>query len=393
MKESFQSFLMRNRFKAWDLINPRELTIEDYNLSTSFNGLEFLWLSQKHDELRRLGTALMLAQYVAECKTDQNEIFSQLVSYLRDDEWKFTLRFCPYHKVDVAIKNLEVIQSAMDDSCIGLSSAKAGMETAVTHGKRGNASYEREQSKATAQILNFSALYASYVDVCWRIRDYCKLTESNAYKRAILRLTTKNSGAHSFFKDLRNFMLHYHIQAPGLTTIYGEHKVSVINLNSADMLYSGFKWKNSSREFLQSHESIDILESASSVVEDVGKVVEFHKYLISRSLKNEDFAYKYYLSERKRLKHLQKSVSDINAIFGKKTPLLERLSSKEFAIEMASTQLSDKQLKSLIFNHANRYANLPKKVVNQLKDEIDNFVMRRPRYPTGGAYLSLRKYN
>lgn len=384
MKENLNSFIIKNRFRAGDLINPRELTHQDYELSQNFDGLDFLWLTQKHEELWRLGIALMLGQHMAECKTNQADTFAQLIAFLRDDEWRFALRFCPYNKVDVAIKNLGIIQSAMEEACIGLNSAKAGMETAVTHGRRGNIAYEREQSKATAQLLNFSALYASYIDVCWRIRDYCKLKKSKAYSSAIVRLTSRNSGAHAFFKDLRNFMLHYHIQAPGLTTTYGDKQSSEINLDSADMLYSGFDWKPSSRAFLQAQERVNILEGASSIVRDVTNVVEFHKRLIERKMPSEMFAYRYYLAERRKLNHLRKSMTDINSFFGLKSTLLDRLSSEEFANELLSTQLPDNDLRALILSHANRYGNLPKNALEKINLEIDKLISKRPRYPTGG---------
>lgn len=384
MKENFSSFIIKHRFRAWDLINPRELNHQDYELSRNFDGLEFLWLTQKHEKLWRLGIALMLAEHMAECKTSQADIFAQLVSLLRDDEWRFALKFCPYHRVDVAIKNLGVIQSAMEEACIGLNSAKAGMETAITHGRRGNAAYGREQSKATAQLLNFSALYASYIDVCYRIRDYCGLKKSKAYSNAIIRLTIKNSGAHAFFKDLRNFMSHYHIQAPGIATTYSDKQFSEINLNSADMLYSGFDWKPSSRAFLQAQERVDILEGASSIVRDIRNVVEFHKNLVERKMPNENFAYRYYLAERRKFNHLEKSMTDLNSFFGLKSTLLSRLSSEEFAIEMLSTSLPDNDLKALILSHANRYENLPKNALEQINVEIDRLILKRPRYPTEG---------
>lgn len=392
MAESFESFITKNRFKVWDILNPREMSVEDYNLSRCFDGMQFLFLTTKHDELRRLGVAIILADHMAGCEMDRPALFSKFVSYLRDDEWSFALKFCPYHKIEVAVNNLKFVQLAMNEACIGISSAKSAMETAFTQGSKGNVLYEREQSKATVQLLNFSALYASYVDMCWRIRDYCKLKKSKPYADAVNRLISKNIGPHSFFKDLRNFMLHYHIQAPVVTITYSEHTYSTIELNSSEMLYSGFEWKPSSREFLRSRGKVDLLEAATTVVRDAAKVISFHEFIVKRKFTDESYAYKYYITERNKYNHLKKSMTNINAAFGIKSTLLDRLSTSDLAKDMASTSISDEELRSLILSHANRYANLPQKIIDAINEEIEQVIATRPRYPAGGAYLGLRRY-
>ena len=224
MKENFASFVMRHRFRLADIASHRPLSLHDHQLARVFPGGQLLCLDLKRHELERLGIAMTMAGYVAECQIDEPELFSQLASDLREDEWNYVLRFCPYQPVDSALRNLDLIVSALEEACIGLNAAKAGMETAMNYSRSRLQTHQREQSKATAQLLNFGALYASYVDVCRRIRRRCNLGDQKSYERAVARLVAKNIGAHSFAKDLRNYTLHFQIPEPYVTIELSENR-------------------------------------------------------------------------------------------------------------------------------------------------------------------------
>ncbi len=334
---------------------------------------------------------MAMAGYVTECQIDEPELFSQLASDLREDEWNSVLRFCPFQPVDSALRNLDLIVSALEEACIGLNAAKAGMETAMDSSRSRLATHQREQSKATAQLLNFGALYASYVDVCRRIRRRCNLGDQKSYERAIARLVAKNKGAHSFAKDLRNYTLHFQVPEPYVTIELSENRKVSLLLDSSALLYSGFKWKATSRDFLQNNAKLDILETATEVTKDVVRLVRFHRKIVDARLADMKFAYETYLNERVRHKHLRDAVVDVGAAFRMPRSLISRLLEDNFVEQVLESALPDKDAEMVIVEYANRHRNLPKKVLQELRIEVGKKLESRPRFPTGGAFLSKRK--
>lgn len=391
MTSGFTDFILRHRIRLAEITGHRPLTLQDYELAKHFSGWELLSFTEKREELERLGFAMAIAGYVAECATDEPKLFSQIASDLRDDEWRYVLRFCPYHKVDTALKNLDVIQSALEDACLALNAARAGMETAFDHSRDEHVTYRREQSKATAQLLNFSALYASYVDVCRRIRGYCQLTGEGSYDRAVRRLVAKNASAHSFAKDLRNYSLHYHIPEPNVTIRISDHRSVTLWLDSQALLYSGFKWKSASRTFLQASKELDVMETVTAITKDVIRTVRFHRKLVDVRLVSMQFAYNTYQNERARYQQLRNSVTDIGAAFKRPRSLMSRLLEKDFVDQVLASSLPDQSARRLLIDFADRHQNLPKEVLESLEKEIERALSRRPNFPTGGAYLSRRK--
>lgn len=391
MAESFLSFISRHRFNVTDILSHRHLTRHDYELALMFPGMDFFWLDQKQNELERLGLAFAIAGYVAECETDEPELFSKAASALSDDEWNYTLQFCPYYSVDSALKNLALILYAMEETCLNLNAAKAGMEIAMEYSTSGVSVYSREQSKATSQLLCFVALYASYIDGCRRIREKCKLKGSEIYDRAIARIVGKKADVHSFVKDLRNFTLHYQIPEPSVTIQTSDKRVVSLNLNGVSILYSGFRWKRESKSFLQNNPELEVVDTVSIITRDVRRLVKFHNKLVSKRLVDEKFAFETYANERSRLRHLLKATMDIGAVFKRPTSLIVRLLDAKIVDQVLKSALSNKISENLLVNIANRHRNLPKGTLNNLREELQKALSKRPNYPVGKPFLSRRR--
>ena len=162
-------------------------------------------------------------------------------------------------------------------------------------------------------------------------------------------------------------------------------------MNSTALLYSGFKWKALSRDFLQSNAKLDVLETATEVTKDVVRLVRFHRKIVDARLADMKFAYETYLNERIRHKHLREAVIDVGAAFRMPRSLMSRLLEDNFVEQVLESALSDKDAEMVIVEYANRHRNLPKKVVQELRIEVGKKLKGRPRFPTGGAFLSRRK--
>lgn len=261
------------------------------------------------------------------------------------------------------------------------------MDFSFSKSRSNRSIYKREQSKATTQILNFAALYASYIDVCRRIREACHLKDKPSYDRAIERIIGLNRGVHNFTKELRNFLMHYQIVEPSINISYGANRSVQLYLDTRSILYSGYKWKTKSREFLQKAEKIDVVQTLETVTEDVDRLVRFHHKLVEKRLFDEKFAYDSYMNERERHNHLQNAQLNIGAAFKQPRSLISRTLDDDFVQSVLNSALPDDEVIMLIVTFANRHYNLSKKLLEQLQTEIQDLLARRPRYPVGVPYL------
>lgn len=328
---------------------------------------------------------------MSECSTNQPENFSRLVSSLDDEAWNFSIQFTPYKKVIVALNNLDVVHAAMLEAVLALSAAKAGMENSVEFDGFGSDVYAREQSKATSSLLNFSALYASYIDVCRRVRKYSGRLNDKAYRHAIHRLIGENSGAHDFIKGLRNFILHYHLPQPGIQITSGKVRSVDLYLESSSLLFSGFDWTSDARSYLQREARLDIHNAVTVVMGDIDRLVKFHRKLSEKGMQREKFAYDVYTYERVRLKHLQNSVVDLNAAFLKRpTTTISRLISKDLVEQVLNSLLPDDEVRMVLSSLADRHKNLSFDARRSVTREIEKLLKERARFNNTGTYLQGR---
>ncbi|WP_331831353.1 hypothetical protein [Aurantimonas sp. E1-2-R+4] len=314
-RETLQTFLTRHRFKPWEIVpSVKGISREDYALLRLFPGnLVFDLLFD--EQLLELRKSLCLAEYMAVSATDQPEQFAQMVSAVGSEGWAFALRFSPYHKVSLALENLELVLSAMLEAGLSLNAAKAGMESAMSFAHSETRSYEREESKATINLLNFSTLYATYVDICRRLRKYAGLDRSRAYDRAIQKIIGKNAGKHDFIKDLRNFILHHHLLRPSVTITHGDTRTVTLFVHAEWLIIDGYVWKSGARGFIQSNRKIDLTATTDDISKDVARLIEFHVKMAERHLQKDKIAYELYKYERAKVDHLSKSITNIEAIF------------------------------------------------------------------------------
>lgn len=327
LRKNFALFLLRHRFALRDIFPSASnaATRHDYKLARNFESLDTMRVHLGREGLAELNRAFAIAEYMAQSLTSHPEGFARYTSMLSENAWNFGINFAPFHKVHIALENLERVHAAMLEACLSLNSAMAGMESALVLRGTDKSAYHREQSKATSSLLTFSALYASYIDVCYRIRNYSKLRNKSSHSRAVQRILGKNAGKHDFVKDLRNFILHYHLVEPEVSVSWGEVRSVKLFLDANSLLYSGFKWTSKARAFLQSSEKLDVIETLSSVVSDVQRQIRFHRKIAEHRLANEKFAYDTYLHERLRYKHLHNSVVDTGKIVKRPTTVLSRI--------------------------------------------------------------------
>lgn len=323
--------------------------------------------------------------------TNQPKEFSLFTSTLNDEAWQFALRFAPYHKVHIALENLGRVHSAMLEACLSLNSAMAGMDSAFHLYESDMAAYRRERSRGTSSLLTFSALYASYIEVCYRIRDYAGLKTSLPYRRSIKRILGKNAGEHGFAKDLRNFILHYHLVEPDIVVSLGETRSVRLLLNSNFLLSSGFVWKPDARKFIQANEKLDVTQATDTIVKDVGRIVKFHHKVSERFLPNEKFAYDVYTMERTRYHHLHKSVIDIGAAFKRPSSVSSRILDKEITHQIVNSSLSDCEVRCILLALADRHKNLPTATREKVFREIEKVILTRPKLPNEGMFLDGRE--
>jgi len=92
---SLHEFFLKHRFSIWDICHDRSPSIQDFEISRSFDGHQVLQHDSSIEQIKRLKAALLIGRYVAELSTDNQDAFSQLASLLQEDEWTFALSFCP----------------------------------------------------------------------------------------------------------------------------------------------------------------------------------------------------------------------------------------------------------------------------------------------------------
>lgn len=393
--ENFGTFVRRHRFKIRDLFPspangaPRQ----HFELAKNFSDRQYLQWSIGGKGVVELNQAFKLVEYMSECSTDHQDGFSRYVSFLSDDAWAFAIQFTPYCKVNTALENLGVVRSALFEAVLTLNAAKAGMESSWGFSDSRVDVYSREQSKATSSLLNFSALYASYIDVCRRVRKYAGQVNDRAYQRAIRRLMGKNLGAHGFVKGFRNFILHHHLLQPYVQISYGDARAVELLLNSNSLLYSGFEWTVDARSYIQRGADLDVLETVNVVSKDVDRLIKFHKRMVETRLRREKFAFDTYIYERSRFKHLQSSVTDMSMAFIKRpTPMISRLLSSDLLEQVLNSLLPDDDVRFVLCALADRHKNLSSDVRKIVTREIGDLLGARIRFENTGAYLQGRKF-
>ncbi|NIY95780.1 MAG: hypothetical protein HWE39_11285 [Oceanospirillaceae bacterium] len=394
LKPNFALFLTRHRFNLRDVLPTvsNGLTLHDFEIAKHFPPNQIFNWHGGDGQLAELGRAFAVAQYMAENGVGETEGFTFYTSLLSDEAWEFALRFSPYSKVDNALNNLERVHAAMRESCIGLNTAMAGMAAAMELHDRDTSAYVREQSKATSNLLTFSALYASYIEVCYRIRDYCGLKESQAYRRAIGRLIGEESGEHDFAKGLRNFILHYHLVEPSVTISWGDERTVKLLLNSNALLYGGFDWTTNARLYIQKQKDLDVIATTNVVLRNVNRIVRFHRKMADKKLRDSKRAFDTYRHERSRYKHLSKSVTDMGAIFKRPTTILSRTVDENLIEQALNSTLSEDDVRTVLATLADRFRNLSDDAKAAISLEVEELLKKNPRYPNGGAFLNGRKW-
>ena len=393
LRNNFAHFVLRHRFNIKDIFSSVSggATRQEFNLVRCFSSRQVMGWHFGDGNLAELNRAFAVAEYMAENGTDQPEGLSMYTSRLSDEAWAFALRYSPYHKVHTTLENLERVHSAMLEACLSLNTALAGMESAYELHSADRVTYERERSKATSSLLTFSALYASYVDVCYRIRDYAGLKKSEAYKRAVKRIIGKNAGEHSFAKGLRNFILHYHLVEPEISISWGSERSVKLLLESNYLLFSGFTWNADAQNYIQSNEKLDVIKATNTVIRDVRRLVKFHRKLAENRLGESKFAYETYIHERNRYHHLQKSVVDISAAFKRPTTVLSRILSDTIVRQTLDSTMAEDSVRHILSAMANRHQNLSEDTMKKVSQEIDELLRTRPRFPNTGAFLDGRR--
>lgn len=281
----------------------------------------------------------------------------------------------------------------MEEAGLSLNAAKAGMESTMSFTHSDTRSYEREEAKATINLLNFSALYATYIDICRRLRKYSGLEKSSAYNRAVSRIVSSNSGKHSFIKDLRNFILHHHLLQPSVTITYGRARTTALLIQSDALVIDGYNWKREARDFIQSNQEIELTDLTADISEDISRLVEFHEKLVGRYLKAEKSAYELYRYERSKVDYLAQLATNIEAAFKiRPRSLLSKIIDKKLLERLLSSSLTDDEIKEIIALFANRHKNLAPDMKVSIEREIENLLWSRPRFPKTKAYLAGREF-
>ncbi|UOA14035.1 hypothetical protein [Sulfitobacter dubius] len=395
LKTDFALFILRNRFNLRDIFPSvsNGTTRQEFELSRCFHPHQIMGWHFGDGKLAELNLAFTVAQYMSNNGIDQPEGLSQYTSKLSDEGWAFALRFSPYHKVHIALENLQRVHSAMLEACLSLNAAMAGMESAYELHGSDRSVYIRERSKATSSLLTFSALYASYIDVCYRIRDYSGLKESNAYPRAVKRILGRNSGEHSFAKGLRNFILHYHLVEPEITISWRSERTVRLLLDANSLLFAGFNWAKDARSYLQSNEKLDVMAVTSTVIRDVARLVRFHQKIAEKRLCRSKLAYDTYVHERIRFHHLQKSVINLGAAFRRPTTVLSRVLDESVVLLALNSTMREDDVRNVLTALADRHRNLSADTKEAVAREIEELLATRPRLPNKGAFLGGRERN
>lgn len=387
---NFCLFALRHRFELQDIfsLTSKENTHQVAALAQFLPGLALMNWDLSGKKLAELNRAFIVTEFVSENDTSQPEVLSAYISTLSEEAWFFALQFSPYHKVHTALENLERVHSAILEASLNLNTSMAGMDSATQLLGFQNKAYAREKSKATSHLLTFASLYASYIDVCYRIRDYCGLKQSQAYSRAIKRIIGNNAGAHSFAKGLRNFILHYHLVEPEITIKYREERTVKLYLDANSLLFSGFKWDSNAQHYIRSAEKLDVVAATTSILKDIGRVIRFHRKLAERRLSKSKFAYELYTHERTRYRHLEKATYDIGAACKRPTSVLSRVLDEGIIDSTFNSTLDDDDIRNVLTILADRHGNLSKDMKMKIARDIEKLLKSRPRLPNKGAFLN-----
>lgn len=97
-------FLKKHRFRLGDIQQHRQTTSQDIGHSMLFNGTETFSFTLQREELKKLGFAMAAAGHMANSDTDDALLFSQIISLLNEDQWKYCLKFSPFHSVNAHCK-------------------------------------------------------------------------------------------------------------------------------------------------------------------------------------------------------------------------------------------------------------------------------------------------
>lgn len=393
---NFRDFVTAHRIKPRELFHHAYLgnfSRQEVFLIKQFRDSGFFMLNSVSKPLRKLNIAFALGAYISDCDMSEPEKFTALSSELNEEEWRFALKFSPYHKINTAFESLDLVQSALMDSYLGLNAALAGMDASFDLGSLSPGSYEREEFKAGTNLLLFSTLYSSYIDLCRIIREQCGFKKKSSYDRAIKKIKGKNVGAHDFFHKLRNYILHYRHVQPEYVVQYGNEKSTKLYLSSQDLLGDGFDWTFDSRKFLQTENKIDLIKTSELVAKDVGRLIVFHQKFVDRVMLNEKSAYQHYLYIRRSYQHFTKSVTDIGAAFKQPTSNLSRLIKKKMLNEVLISSLPDEQVRLILHSLANRYQNLSDSVISAVDTQITDLLNKRKIEPVVKGYFDGRLFN
>lgn len=390
--DTLLSFIVRHKFRLHDFLDPRSDLAEHLKFNKLFCGREWILWNTGNESRRRLSIALFLGSYMAEYGDGNDDMFAQLSSMLHQEEWEFALRFCPYHHVIAALNNLSWTEAAMDEAYLGLNTALAGLEVSSIGGLAPRDIHERERAKATTSLLMFTALYASYIDGCRRVRALTRLDSRRSYERALHRLLRKNIGQHAFIKALRNFNLHYYVAKPYVVIRFAEARVSRLLLDCSDLLYSGYKWNEPARDFLSASPQVDVIDTAYLALKDVRRVIRFHRKLARTHMRREKNCYDSYVKQRRRHDHLQRAAVDVGAAFKQPTTILSRILREDIVSEIIESSLAKEEMRSLIMRLSDRHSNLPDKAKVALAREVDHCLRFVTEPPDTGPYLQGRIY-
>lgn len=392
--KNFAAFLVKNRFQYKEIADYNDDVGLIVSLSEFFSPFQTIGWDNYRKEIRKITIAMFLGYHMADSCIERREDFARLLSELGDDEWLYSLKYCPYYEVDLLFKNLELIKTGMEEVCIGLNTSLKIMELSISEGIISDEKYHQEKVKATLYLMNFSMLYSAYVDICRKIRKKNGMPPEKNSSDAIRRIIKKNQGPHVFAKELRNFFMHFRIISPSASVnIRFEdryRKDSHLYIASHELLSSGYRWNLEARQFIQSSDDIDVIKTIFSVIKDVAVIIKFHQKLVSIYLKKEKSAFEYYSYERKRFKHLQNSIYDIGKALGRPQSLLVKLVGDEAIDQIFSSALSNEQVHLMLSNLANRHQNIPNRVKEKIEEEIKKSLINRNTRDNLTPYLEGR---
>jgi len=385
------AFLSKNRFRIRHL-QPSRLRAngrQNYDIAHLFPMMEALAWSVADSELDKLSFALELASKMSRYEVGEDDDFSILVSVLNDDQWQFALRFCPFDKTHALVGNLSLIEDTMAQSFLELNRCKTGMATVLRSSAVHRSDYESQKKFAVYSIINFISAHSTYIDYCQRIAGHCGVRRTKPYSNAIKRIIGKDVGAHAFVHRMRNFILHHSLVPPevSITSSRGQQRV-VMSVDSTKLLGSGFDWGAAALGYIQSSVEHDLIDTFESVTVSAGRLVKFHKKLVSTRLGSEQERYHSYLRQRERYKHLQTAVFDTGRLFRSPTTIISRVIDESLVQLLLRSSLSNEMVVDALGRVADRHLNLPEAQLAGLREELQILVANRREPSNPVSYLN-----